>query len=63
MADEADQASVDTERFEALSLAAIREAAAAIEPGVQGECSRCGEEHPRLVRGVCPPCRDKYKLP
>lgn len=30
------------------------------EPGI---CSRCDESSPRLVRGVCAPCRDKFKLP
>ena len=30
------------------------------EPGI---CSRCDESSPRLVRGVCAPCRDRYKLP
>ena len=29
------------------------------DPGEPGECEHCGYEHPRLVRGLCPPFRDK----
>lgn len=31
--------------------------------GHPGECSMCGEDHPRLVGGVCPKCRDERGLP
>lgn len=34
-----------------------------IAAGIAGECDKCGEESPRLINGVCAPCRDKYKLP
>jgi hypothetical protein len=34
-----------------------------IDPGVAGECWRCGELSARLVRDACAPCRDRYKLP
>jgi hypothetical protein len=30
-----------------------------VEPGEPGECDTCGEDHPRLVRGRCAPCRDE----
>jgi RNA polymerase-binding transcription factor DksA len=30
--------------------------------GTPGECIKCGEHMPRLVDGICCPCRDKYKL-
>ncbi len=33
-----------------------------IEPGEAGECERCGEESPRLVRGACARCRDRLGL-
>lgn len=36
---------------------------AILEPGAPGECDLCGEDSPRLVRGVCAPCRDRRKLP
>lgn len=63
MSDEIDAAQLreqeDTER----ALTAARETAARIPKGEPGECGRCGEESPRLVNGVCAPCRDKYRLP
>lgn len=30
--------------------------------GEPGTCKMCGEDSPRLVGGVCAPCRDKHKL-
>ncbi len=33
-----------------------------LESGVSGECERCGEEWPRLVRGACARCRDRLGL-
>lgn len=48
---------------------AIREAAIAshsspkLDPGVEGECSWCGEWRGRLIGGACGFCRDEYKLP
>lgn len=62
MADEADAASEDLERMESASIESIRNAAADIPKGEAGECSRCGEESPRLVGGACARCRDKYDL-
>lgn len=44
-------------------VAHIRRQAEAIEPGEPGECDKCGEDMPRLVRGICCRCRDLYKLP
>ena len=32
---------------------------AGIEPGPPGECWHCGYNVPRLVRGLCPRCRDE----
>lgn len=40
----------------------IREAAAKIPTGEQGDCDLCGAWSGRLVNGVCAPCRDRYKL-
>lgn len=61
MADEADIASgyesADRER----ALARVRERAR-LDPGEPGECRVCGEDSPRLVRGACAPCRDRYGL-
>ncbi len=37
-------------------------AAKPMAKGVPGECELCGEDSPRLVFNVCPPCRDKYHL-
>ena len=44
-------------------VAYIRYKAQSIEPGKPGECDLCGEDMPRLVNGVCAPCRDRHKLP
>ena len=63
MADEADISQVRIELLEASEIAAVRERAANIPAGVPGECDLCGEWSGRLVRGVCAPCRDRYKLP
>ena len=37
-------------------------AVAAMPAGNPGECDLCGEESPRLVLGVCAPCRDRWGL-
>lgn len=63
MADEADQGGADNQFFEDQVLKAAAEVAKNIPRGEAGECRRCGEESPRLVRGVCARCRDKYNLP
>lgn len=55
MADEADRAQVQ-EEF--LLQAAIRDAARPLAPGFPGDCERCGDPSPRLVGGICAPCRD-----
>ena len=43
--------------------AEIRYQAGRMPIGEPGNCDLCGEWSGRLVRGVCAPCRDKYKLP
>lgn len=58
MADEADYAADQQQRGDAYRIDAVRAAAAAIPAGEPGECSRCGEDMPRLVNGRCAPCRD-----
>lgn len=43
----------------------IRRIAASMPDGEPGECVECGGENPRLVNGVCSPCRDfrsKYRI-
>ncbi len=63
MADIADQTDERTEVQISADVAAIRQKAQTMEQGEPGECEKCGEEMPRLVRGVCCRCRDRYKLP
>ena len=63
MADEADQTFDRMEVQQAAKIAEICRKAAAIPKGAQGECERCGEDMPRLINGVCAPCRDRHKLP
>ena len=63
MADEADKTADRMEVEEAANIAEICRKAAAIPKGEQGECDKCGEDMPRLINGICAPCRDRYKLP
>jgi len=54
-----------TVREEFLLDAAITEMhrrAVEIPVGEPGECDLCGEDMPRLVDGVCCPCRDRRGL-
>lgn len=61
MADFIDQTQERNELAEAANLDTIRRRAQ-LDPGIPGECERCGEESPRLVKGACASCRDKYRL-
>lgn len=63
MADEADYASDQQQRGDAYRIDAVRAAAAKIPAGEPGECDRCSEDMPRLVDGVCAPCRDGRRRP
>ena len=63
MADIADVTGERMEAQEAANIAEIRRKAAEMPKGVPGECERCGEDMPRLINGVCAPCRDRHKLP
>jgi len=58
--DQTDEREAVLEHARQLGMAAK---VAAIPAGEPGECEKCGEDMPRLVRGVCCPCRDKFKLP
>jgi hypothetical protein len=56
MADECDRAQEQEEwQREAMIRSAIT---APFIPGQPGECDRCGDDMPRLVAGLCAPCRD-----
>jgi hypothetical protein len=59
MADEADIANDYVERVREAAMRTPRPQMAKGEPG---ECEWCGEDSPRLVRGACARCRDKYNL-
>ena len=63
MADIADVTGERMEVQEAADIAANFRKAAEIPKGIPGECERCGEDMPRLINGVCAPCRDRHKLP
>jgi hypothetical protein len=45
------------------AAAEIRYQASRMPIGEPGDCELCGAWSGRLVRGVCAPCRDKYRLP
>lgn len=63
MADDTDITNTRTEIWEEVGIAAVREAAARMPKGVEGECSHCGEHSLRLVQRACAPCRDRLGLP
>lgn len=63
MSDDADLTEERMEVEAAARIAEVHRKAAEIPTGEPGECELCGEESPRLVRGVCARCRDKWKLP
>ena len=62
MSDLADQTDAREEVSNEARIYAIRRNSV-IEIGIEGECSRCGNQSLRLVRNTCAPCRDRYKLP
>ena len=57
-----DEVDFANNRMEEELEARIKAARADIPPGVEGECSWCGEYSMRLIGGACAVCRDKYKL-
>ena len=59
MADEADHAN---DHAYLINETAVQAARAEIPKGKPGECEMCGGYSPRLVKGVCPPCRDEFNL-
>ena len=61
MSDEADEGNQRAAEWveQAITLARTQ----GITPGEPGECWDCGEEVPRLVRGLCPRCRDRRSEP
>lgn len=56
MVDIADMAAAIEDETRMRAIFAAR--AAEVPAGVAGECERCGEDMPRLVAGLCAPCRD-----
>jgi len=61
--DEIDFTDERTSKLLEADVALIRQRAVMIEPGKAGECDKCGEVMPRLIKGVCCRCRDKLGLP
>lgn len=60
--DDADKAEGLIEARQKEGLEAVRRAAADMPKGEPGDCELCGGWSGRLVRGVCAPCRDRFKL-
>ena len=61
MADEIDLSNDCYCQYVDSEVARIMEEAARMPLGEPGECDLCGEWSRRLVKGVCAPCRDRYK--
>lgn len=57
-----DDLDIASDRAEMAREIAAKNLARDIPPGTPGECDWCGEESPRLIKGACARCRDKYKL-
>jgi hypothetical protein len=45
------------------ALEAVQRAAYQIPAGEPGVYDLCGFDKPRLIAGICAPCRDEYHLP
>lgn len=60
MPDIADRAQASTEP---LLDAAIRAACVPVPAGEPGCCRECGDELPRLINGLCAPCREPARPP
>ena len=58
-----DRANHQAELADTAALEEVRLAVSRIPAGSPGTCDLCGAWSGRLVRGVCAPCRDKFKLP
>jgi hypothetical protein len=58
--DDADRAQIEIEKEEEARRKRLKYD---LPEGNPGDCDLCGEWSGRLVKGVCAPCRDKYKLP
>ena len=63
MADEVDRAQKEEAELGKRELERIHQQVKSMPVGEPGECRLCGEDMPRLVNGVCAPCRDLHKLP
>lgn len=60
--DDADRAQQDEEAIEDAKVRRHVIVDYEVPPGTPGECDMCGEWSGRLIRGVCAPCRDRYRL-
>jgi hypothetical protein len=58
MSDEIDLSTERSSQELDFNIQAIRDKAAAMPEGCEGECYYCGNESKRLVDGMCAPCRD-----
>lgn len=65
MSDDVDLANAHRDAEEEARIREARLKAQAVAKVVTwaGECEECGEDHPRLVKWVCPRCRDRLGLP
>ena len=54
----ADELDISSERETIARESAIRAAARPLDPGLPGVCEDCDTNSPRLVFGLCAPCRD-----
>lgn len=60
--DDADRASLDEDMQEEAKARKRAQERYELPSGDPGECDMCGEWSGRLIKGVCAPCRDRYRL-
>jgi hypothetical protein len=60
--DDADKTDIRAAVFLEATIRAVQATARRILPGEEGDCEKCGEHMPRLINGVCCPCRDRLRL-
>lgn len=63
MADDVDKLQEKIDRALESGIYQATKRANSIPKGKPGICKFCGWDAPRLVNGVCAPCRDKRRLP
>lgn len=63
MADDVDKSQEHIDKVVETATYKAAKAVGQIPKGEPGICKICGWDAPRLVKGLCSPCRDRKRLP